>query len=190
MKKILSTMAAIAALGIACSPAMAGDPVTKQLSISGSVNTSVSIPNDPVAIEGTNNNSTFNSGSISINSLAATDLTPQSASITVKYAGISTNSSTILTLSSTNQGLLNDTQDSVPSGFTKKVNYTAVASQDGGGDVTTLNTDTTNSADSDELAVFSDNILINITVPNTSSTDKLLPGDYSDTLTLTITPTS
>jgi hypothetical protein len=190
MKKLTSTLAIIAAMGMASSPAMAGDTVTKTLTIGGNVADTVSIPNDPVAV-GTPSNSSFvgGTGAISITALAATDLTPNSAGIIVKYADVSTNYLTTIKLTSTNQGLTNPSEATPPAGFTKKVNYTAVASQENGGaDVASLDTSTGYEVESAQLQPFSDNIAINITVPNTASTDKLVPGDYSDTLTLEISP--
>jgi hypothetical protein len=191
MKKLLGTMAAVAALAFACSPVLAEDTVSKLLTIGGDVDNSVSIPNDPTAIEGSNNNSEFENGSITITSLASTNMTPAPASITVKYDDVSTNYPTKLTLTSNSTGLTNSSVETVPSGFTNKIYYTAVASKENGEDIVSLNTSSTNSINSSDLAAFSNNITVTITIPNgddETNNLKLLQGHYSDTLTLQISP--
>lgn len=189
MKKLLSTVATIAALGIACSPAMADDPVSKQLSINGEVGDVASMPTEPET-SGDPNNSTFDAseGSINITKLAKQNLLPEQTNITIKYPDVVTNYNTKLSLVSSKQGLTNSDVPSPPDNFTNKIDYTAVAKMESNlTAVATLDTSDTDSVTSvDEFEPFSDSILIDISVPGGTSGDKLVEGTYSDTLTLKI----
>lgn len=195
MKKILGTMAAIAALALGCGAAMADDPGTKQLSLSGTVPKSVSVPatssgegNVNATVNGSNN-------SVSFTALVNTDLTVKSdTTAVIAYPEVTTNTSMKISLTSTNGGLVRPLtgSETVPDGFTNTIDYQASARitlGDTNTDTEALFVTPTNStAVTGSLPPFSEKTItvdVRYMTPRVSGA-KLMEGTYSDTLTLRI----
>jgi hypothetical protein len=179
--------ASITALILLSAPAFA-DSAGHEIKLSGTTVSRCSIPAAPTGAGGINAN--LQSSATSGSQVIVAGLTEESgiaavSNITLKFAGVWCNKPANFTLSSANGGLLHGSEnDTMPSGFTNKVNYTAKADWPNAFSIT-LNSNTKQVNSNSGSSNAADLLLLITTTPDTK---RLVAGDYTDTLTFSIDP--